>query len=69
MFVTARRMQELDVVTDELPHLAPVETGPRVLTAIELLEAVGAEDARRDLLLDPGEADRDAGGRSGSRAG
>ena len=30
-----------------------------------LLEAVGVEDERPDLLLDPGES----GGRSGSRAG
>ncbi|MFW5468684.1 DNA recombination protein RmuC [Knoellia sp. CPCC 206435] len=52
VLVTARRMQELDVVSDELPHLVPVETGPRVLTAIELLEAVGAEDERPDLLFD-----------------
>ncbi|KGN43092.1 DNA recombination protein RmuC [Knoellia aerolata] len=64
VLVTARRMQELDVVTDALPHLVPVETGPRVLTAIELLEAVGAEHERPDLLLD---AERD--GRGGSRAG
>lgn len=52
VLVTARRMQDLDVVTDELPHLTPVESGPRVLTAIELLEAVGAEDERPDLLLE-----------------
>ena len=60
VLVTARRMQELDVVTDELPHLVPVETGPRVLTAIELLEAVGAEDERPDLLLDVGDGGTDA---------
>ena len=65
VLVTARRMQDLDVVTDELPHLVPVETGPRVLTAIELLEAVGAEDSRPDLLLDPPSPE----GRAGSRAG
>jgi DNA recombination protein RmuC len=54
VFVTARRMQELELVTDDLPDLGPVETGPRVLTAVELLEVVGAEDGRAELLLDLG---------------
>jgi DNA recombination protein RmuC len=51
VFVTARRMQELDLVSDDLPQLAPVETGPRVLTAIELLEAVTSEDRRPEVDL------------------
>ena len=69
VLVTARRMQELDVVTDELPHLLPVETGPRVLTAIELLEAVGAEDERPDLLLDLPPTGSGATARGDERAG
>jgi len=47
-------MQELDLVSDDLPQLAPVEIGPRVLTAIELLEAVTGEDRRPDVDLDDG---------------
>ena len=66
VFVTARRMQELELVTDDLPDLGPVETGPRVLTAVELLEVVGAEDARAELLLDAPPTSTDE---TGSRAG
>ncbi|KRE43041.1 DNA recombination protein RmuC [Knoellia sp. Soil729] len=52
VFVTARRMQDLDLVADDLPQLVPLETGPRVLTAIELLEAVAGEDRRPEVDLD-----------------
>jgi len=52
VLVTARRMQELEVVSDDLPDLPPLQSGPRVLTAVELLEAVSAEDARPELLAD-----------------
>jgi len=65
VFVTARRMQELELVTDDLPELGPVETGPRVLTAVELLEVVGAEDGRAELLLDPPAATDETGSRAG----
>ncbi|GAB3068550.1 DNA recombination protein RmuC [Pedococcus soli] len=53
VLVTARRMHELQVVEDELPVARPVETGPRVLTAVELLDAATAEDARPQLDLSP----------------
>lgn len=52
VLVTARRMHDLEVVEDELAHLAPVESGPRVLTAMELIEAATAEDERPQLTLD-----------------
>ena len=52
VLVTARRMRDLDLVTDDLPAPAPVEAGPRPLTALELLEAATAEDERPQLLLD-----------------
>ncbi|WP_270887480.1 DNA recombination protein RmuC [Pedococcus sp. 5OH_020] len=51
VLVTARRMHELEVVGDDLPTLKPVETGPRVLTAMELIEAATAQDARPQLDL------------------
>ncbi|KGN39468.1 DNA recombination protein RmuC [Knoellia subterranea] len=52
VLVTARRMHDLDLVSDDLPELGPLETGPRVLTALELIEAVTDEDARPELLPD-----------------
>jgi DNA recombination protein RmuC len=52
VLVSARRMRDLDIVESELPEAAPIEVGPRVLTAVELLEQVTAEDARPDLDLD-----------------
>jgi DNA recombination protein RmuC len=52
VLVTARRMRELEVVSDELPAIRPVEAGPRVLTAMELIEAATAEDERPQLDLD-----------------
>jgi len=51
VLVTARRMHELEIVEDDLPALQPVETGPRVLTAMELIEAATAEDERPQLDL------------------
>jgi DNA recombination protein RmuC len=47
VLVTARRMHDLEVVETSLPVLHPVETAPRVLTAVELLDAVADE---RDQL-------------------
>ncbi len=69
VLVTARRMSELGLVTDELPVPAPVEGGPRVLTALELIEAATADAERPQLDLDaavrPGGRD---GGTEGGRA-
>ncbi|WP_377640742.1 DNA recombination protein RmuC [Oryzobacter terrae] len=52
VMVSARRMSELDLVGDEIPVLAPVETAPRPLTAHELIDAATAEESRSELLLD-----------------
>ena len=52
VLVSARRMHALGVVEDELPVASPVEAGPRVLTAMELIEAATAEDDRPQLALD-----------------
>ncbi len=51
VLVTARRMNELGLVTDELPAPPPVHEGPRVLTALELIEAAtqGADRPQLDL--------------------
>ncbi|MFN2320138.1 MAG: DNA recombination protein RmuC, partial [Dermatophilaceae bacterium] len=64
VLVTARRFRELDLVTQDLAVVEPVDAAPRPLTALELLEAVAAEDARPELLLDDsaGDAERGAGG-------
>lgn len=58
VLVTARRMKDLEIVNDELPVLTPVEVGPRVLTAHELIDAVTAAEERPQLLLDGGEETR-----------
>lgn len=47
VLVTARRFRELDLVGDDLAVLEPVESPPRPLTAIELLDAVA--DRRPEL--------------------
>lgn len=52
VMVTARRMNDLDLVDDELPVLTPVESAPRPLTAQELIDDVTAQDSRPELLLD-----------------
>jgi len=52
VMVTARRMNDLDLVDDELPVLAPVEIAPRPLTAQELIDDITAQDSRPELLLD-----------------
>ena len=56
VLVTARRMNELDLTSDQLPSPSPVETGPRPLTAQELIDAVTDHERRPELLvdLDPG---------------
>ena len=65
VLVTARRMQDLELVSDDLPDLPPLQTGPRVLTAVELLEAVAVEDARPELLADPPSREDESGSRAG----
>jgi DNA recombination protein RmuC len=52
VLVSARRMHEAGVVEAPLPPLGPVEAGPRVLTALELIEAATGEDDRPQLDLD-----------------
>lgn len=52
VLVSARRMQELGLATDEIDPVAPVAVSPRPLTAPELLEAVAGEDARPELDVD-----------------
>ena len=52
VMVSARRMAELDLVTDDLPVLTPVESAPRPLTAQELIDAATADESRAELLLD-----------------
>jgi DNA recombination protein RmuC len=49
VLVTARRMEELDLVEGDLTAPAVVEMTPRVLTAMELIERVAEEDARPEL--------------------
>jgi DNA recombination protein RmuC len=52
VLVSARKMRDLEVVEAEIPQPVPLETGPRVLTAMELIEAVTADDQRPELDLD-----------------
>jgi DNA recombination protein RmuC len=52
VLVSARRMHEAGVVETPLPTPTPVETGPRVLTALELIEAATAAEDRPQLELD-----------------
>lgn len=40
VLVTARKMRDLDLTSTELPGLEPVETSPRPLTAVELLDDI-----------------------------
>ena len=49
VLVTARRMTDLGMAGDPLVRPAPVEAGPRVLTAYELIEAATAEEDRPAL--------------------
>ncbi len=60
VLVTARRMNELDLTPDQLQAPSPVDTGPRPLTAQELIDAVTDGERRPELLveLDPAPARR-----------
>ncbi|HET7278067.1 MAG TPA: DNA recombination protein RmuC [Dermatophilaceae bacterium] len=49
VLVTARRMRELDLAEAELPGPEVLQAGPRVLTALELIEAATGQDARPEL--------------------
>jgi DNA recombination protein RmuC len=60
VLVTARRMRDLEVVTDDLDVLEPVRSGPRPLTAQELIDAVTAPDERPQLVLDGPDCDDEA---------
>jgi DNA recombination protein RmuC len=51
VFVAARRMHEAGVVEQPLATPQPVEVGPRVLTAMELIDAATADDMRPELDL------------------
>ncbi|MGB7817477.1 MAG: DNA recombination protein RmuC [Ornithinibacter sp.] len=59
VLVTARKMHDLEIVGDEIEVVRPVESGPRPLTAQELIDAATGADARPDLLLDLGSGDGD----------
>lgn len=52
VLVSARRMGEIGITTDEIKEVPPVATAPRSLSAPELLDAVAAEDARPELDVD-----------------
>ena len=52
VMVTARRMQQLGVASDELVPVPTADLGARPLTAQELIDAATDAEARPDLLLD-----------------
>jgi DNA recombination protein RmuC len=52
VLVSARRMHEAGIVERPLPTPLPLETGPRVLTAMELIEAATADAERPQLDFD-----------------
>jgi DNA recombination protein RmuC len=70
VLVTARRMRELDLAEAELPGPEVLQTSARVLTALELIEAATAQDARPELdFLTPTEAGIDREGHGASETG
>lgn len=64
VLVTARRFSDLDLVEDEIAAPPPIESGPRPLTALELLEEVSAPERRPQIVLDL--PDRETDGRHAS---
>ncbi|EWT03092.1 DNA polymerase V [Intrasporangium oryzae NRRL B-24470] len=67
VLVTARRMHDLELVTEEPPSLDPIEVGPRALSAPELTgSALSAPDPRTSDGL-PEAADLAAGSGAGVR--
>lgn len=65
VLVSARRMNDLGIVSTRLPDTAPLDATPRVLTAAELIDAAVAQDARPELDLgltpDSGSAAQEVG--------
>ena len=65
VLVSARRMNDLGIVSTRLPDTAPLDATPRVLTAAELIDAAVAQDARPELDLgltpDSGRAAQEVG--------
>ena len=53
VLVSARRMSDLGLTSTPLETTAPLTATPRVLTALELLEEVSAQEARPELDLHP----------------
>ncbi|CCH80372.1 DNA recombination protein RmuC-like [Nostocoides japonicum T1-X7] len=49
VLVSARRMTDLGLVPTRLDAVAPLDSTPRVLTAMELIEAATADDRRPEL--------------------
>lgn len=52
VLVSARRMTDLGLTTGRLDPVSPVASTPRVLTALELIEAATAPERRPELDLD-----------------
>lgn len=68
VLVTARRMHELDLASEQPPSLAPIEAAPRSLSAPELLDEVArTESERRDstFLDEQGSGNGSSIGRTG----
>ena len=63
VMVTARKMHEIGLTNTTLPENGPIETGPRPLTATELIAALDSEVARPELDLDQLRETRDASAR------
>jgi DNA recombination protein RmuC len=56
VLVSARRMHEAGIVERPLPSPPPLDAGPRVLTAMELIEAATADAERPQLEFDDPDA-------------
>jgi DNA recombination protein RmuC len=69
VLVTARRMHELELAEAALPGPDVLQSGPRVLTALELIEAATAQDSRPELdFSDPRVDVPSASGEAGQTA-
>lgn len=65
VLVSARKMHALEIVETQIAAPPPVEVGPRVLTAMELIEAATQDEARPEIDLTL--AGPDDGRRGGSQ--
>jgi DNA recombination protein RmuC len=65
VLVTARKMHDLELADAPLPEIAPLEVGPRPLTAAELLDALDG-DIARPQIEDPSLGGSSGGHRSAS---